>query len=285
MSRGGRVEPEDVDLAELAVFAARVASSRRQGVEVVLDAAAAARVRVDRGRIEQVLLNLLVNAIDATVGRPDARVHLSVRVEGNDALAEVRDRGPGIPAAVQAQLFGAFFTTKGGAGTGLGLYLSRSFAQANGGDVSLASTGPDGTTFVLRLPTLPEAERTSTRESEPAIAAPARPRILIVDDEPAIVRSLQRWLGMRAEVVGTSDPRKGVELALAGGFDLILCDLHMPGMSGTDVVAELRARAPATAARVVIMTGSTHASSVQAGVRVVGKPIGPDVLEELLDAM
>jgi signal transduction histidine kinase/CheY-like chemotaxis protein len=285
LSRGGPVEAEDLDLAELAAFTARVASSRRQGVEVILQAPAGVWVRADRGRIEQILLNLLVNAIDATGGGPDVRVHLSVRVEGDAALAEIKDNGPGIPVAVQGQLFGAFFTTKGSKGTGLGLYLSRSFAQASGGDVSLASTGPDGTTFVLRLPALPERVHPPAQAPARAAAPSARPRILIVDDEPAIVRSLQRWLGTRADVVGTTDPREAVELAVGQEFALILCDLHMPIMSGTDVLAELRARAPANAARLVIMTGSTHASSVEAGVRVVGKPIGADVLKELLDAM
>lgn len=285
LSRGTALEPEELDLAELARFAAKIASSRRQGIEVTLQAPDAVWVRVDRGRIEQVLLNLIVNAIDATRSRKDANVVVRVRVDGDDALAEVRDNGSGVPAAVQSQLFGAFFTTKGSEGTGLGLYLSRSFAQASGGDVSLASTGPDGTTFALRLPALKGAHGQSAIAAAPSTTAPARPRVLIIDDEPAIVRAMQRWLRTRADVVGTTDPHEAVALAQREQFALVLCDLHMPEMSGMDLLAELREKAPATAARVVIMTGSTQAETVHAGVRVVGKPIDAAVLKELFDAL
>ena len=287
LSKGGTAaEPEPADLAELAAFTVRIAGSRRAGFSPTVDAPSPVPVRVDRGRIEQILVNLLANAIDATRERSDARVELSVRVEGEDAVVRVSDNGPGIPTSVRDKLFAPFFTTKGAGGTGLGLYLSRSLAQANGGDLTLASTGPEGTTFVLRLPVrqsvLPAAPSTVEKAK---IATNGSPRVLIVDDEPAIVRGLKRWIGTRAEVVGTTDPREALELASREAFALVLCDLNMPFMSGLDLLTELRARAPATAKRVVIMTGSTNAATIDAGVRVVGKPIGPALLQELLDAM
>jgi len=231
-------------------------------------------------------VNLVANAIDATKDRPDARVELSVRIEGDDAVACVHDNGPGIPAGVRDRLFAPFFTTKGDRGTGLGLYLSRSLAQANGGDIRLASTGPEGTTFELRLPLRESAVPPAPSSLSPApVASARRPRVLIVDDEPSIVTGLKRWIGTRADVVGTTDPREALTLALGEKFSLVLCDLNMPAMSGTDLLAALREREPAAGDRFVIMTGSTSAADVDAGVRVVGKPIGPAVLEELLDAM
>lgn len=288
MSKGGTaLELEELDLAELGRFAARVASSRRQGVEILVDAPSAVWVKGDRGRLEQVLLNLIVNAVDATRDRPAPRVEVRVRAEGGQALADVLDNGSGIPAGTRGKLFSAFFTTKGSAGTGLGLYLSRSFAEAHGGELEIMETGAKGTHFCLRVPALVGRVTPPVGPARPSTPAPpsrvrALPQVLIVDDEPAIVRGMKRWIGGRANVTGSTDPQEAVGIAAAGGFDLILCDLNMPVMQGTAFVEALRARDAGAASRVVIMTGGAP-SSIAAPQRVVEKPIRPDVLQELLD--
>ena len=246
-------------------------------------------IYADGGRIEQVLVNLIVNGMDACTqhGAESPHVVVRVRAVGELAVAEVSDNGGGLPAEARRHLFEAFYTTKGTGGTGLGLYLSKSLAQAQGGDLELDSTGPSGTTFTVTLPlTRERAERRSSAPAHPISVgeelAPGDhpPRILVVDDERSLVRALTRWLRRWAEVTGTTDPFEGVELAAEGDFTLILCDLNMPRMLGTDFLTALSDRNPEAASRVVIMTGSGGVDIP--GVRVVSKPLQPQVIEELL---
>jgi CheY-like chemotaxis protein len=194
------------------------------------------------------------------------------------------DNGTGVPAAARGQLFAPFFTTKGSEGTGLGLYLSRSFAQAHGGDLELARTSEHGSTFALHIPAItPSRVAPAPRQPTPIPARPSAARVLVVDDEGAIVRGITRWIGKRAQVTGCCDPVEALELASRGDYALILCDLDMPRMTGMDFVRALEQRNAETASRVVIMTGG-DASSVAPTIRVVPKPLSPNLLEELLRA-
>ena len=198
--------------------------------------------------------------------------------------AEIRDRAS-VPEDLR-HLFEAFHTTKGDSGTGLGLYTSKSLAQAQGGDLSLSSTGADGTTFRLSLP---ECDRLG---ATPSVFPPPsdeladtpvpgeRPTILVLDDDSSLVRALKRWLGRWADVTGTTDPSRALELAATGSFDLVLSDLNMPKMSGAEFVRTLRERSPEAAERTVIMTGSGNVDDLD--VRVVRKPIQPSVIKALL---
>jgi CheY-like chemotaxis protein len=105
--------------------------------------------------------------------------------------------------------------------------------------------------------------------------------VLVIDDEPAIVRARERWLGKHADVVGSTDPVAALAEALDGRFSLVLCDLNMPDMSGAEFVEALGAKNPDAARRVVIMTGSSNPGPP--GTRIVRKPLRPQILQELLD--
>lgn len=283
LSRGGSaLEMAEVDLAELARFVARVTAGRRAEVKIVIDAPERVIASGDRGRLEQALLNLVVNAVDATKGRPEPLVRIRVYRDADRCVVEVVDNGGGVPPAARAQLFSPFFTTKGAEGTGLGLYLSRSFAQAHGGDLVLERTSSEGTAFQLLVPAGPaSAPRAPSRPAPTPAAGSAPPRVLVVDDEEVLLRSMKRWIGGRADVTITSDPVEALDLAAGGGFALVLCDLHMPRMSGIEFVDALRIRDESAASRVVIMTGS-GAATVAPPFRAVDKPLQPTVLEELL---
>jgi two-component system sensor histidine kinase HupT/HoxJ len=172
LSRGGsELLLGSTDLVALARTAARVAGTRNAAIPVRVEGEASLLATCDGGRVEQILVNLVANAIDAVEARKDRLADAGVRVivgsDGRNAVLDVVDSGVGMPRGLRSRLFGAFVTTKGHNGTGLGLFLSRSFAQAHGGDLSVADTGPTGTTLRLTLPLRPAAAATG-----PAIAVP-----------------------------------------------------------------------------------------------------------------
>ena len=152
-SRGGdRVSMHAEDLGAIVRAAVKHASARRPGITIEVIPFAQTSVTCDAARMEQVVINLLGNAADAALsaGRPQVRV--AVQLARSLASVEITDRGGGIPAAVQARIFEPFYTTKGNAGTGLGLFISRTFARAHGGDISVLATGEEGTTIALTIP-------------------------------------------------------------------------------------------------------------------------------------
>lgn len=276
LARGGSAALTRENLVELTRGQIKVATARGPAT-FAFDAPDDVPVMCNRGRIEQAILNLLANAVDAVRHVPEPRVSVSLARDGARALLMVGDNGPGIPPNVARRLFDAFFTTKGEKGTGLGLFLSRTFVQSSGGDLTLLSTGPEGTIFRIELPVV---ESTSVRRPIQSTPPAVRPRVLVIDDEEAIVRALERWLGSRAEFVGTTSPREGLRRAIAEKFSFVLCDLHMPEMDGSDFVTALRERG-GNGTRVVLMTGSNDAGPP--GVKLLRKPLRPSVLQELLD--
>ena len=231
--------------------------SRR--VEVLLDVEPdLPTIDADAGQIQQVFVNLINNAAHAleSAGRA-GRVVIRGRPWRDGVAVEVADDGPGMSAAIAAQVFEPFFTTKPeGQGTGLGLSICQGIVKEHGGRIVLATAPGQGATFTVELP----------KSSRPA--APPRPavdpsptpplRILVIDDEPHILHymraTLESW-GHAVEVAG--DGEAGLELAAAGDFDLILSDLRMPRLTGREFFAALQERNPEAASRVVFSTGDT----------------------------
>ncbi len=309
-ARGEADAPGVEDLGALVADEVRVARARSGStVELSMAPTAALWVRCERGRVAQAVLNLLVNALDAAATTPGGgRVEVSVRCDGARGVVTIRDNGPGVPPAVRRRLFDAFFTTKGQHGTGLGLYLSRQFVERQGGALELVATDATGTTFELSLPTAAAPAEVTPAISPPAdaaladavpadappsgapavvvppvaIAAPPRRRVLVIDDEPQIVRILERALGRYADVTTAGNVTDGLAAAHAHPFALILCDWNMPTLTGGDLVADLQRTAPELLPRVVIMSGAPL--DPPAGVRVVAKPLQLAQLRELIDA-
>ncbi len=309
LSHGGpQLERRSTDLVALVRRAVRTAAPRRSGVRLEIDTPLKVEVPCDAGRVEQVVLNLIANAMDACASRPEPVVSVSVTVEDAIARVRVRDNGCGIEARVVERLFEPFFTTKGGQGTGLGLFVSRALARAHGGDILIESTGASGTSMTLSLPAgalagaAPEASLFPARPAAPgavveaggASPAPAasagrdvpgaggpRPRVLVIDDEAMVVRALVRWLKPRADVVGTSAPDEAVAAAGGTPFDLVLCDCDLRETSGPALRERLVLADPRLSNRVVLMTGSAELPSTSA--RVLRKPWPPEVLQALLD--
>jgi len=278
--RSDDLETQQVDLRALAEDTASVARARDMHTPIEVEGPPV-RVIGDEVKLSQIFLNLITNALDAVAGVPRPRVKVRVGVDGDMAIVDVVDNGRGVPPELRKKIFAEGVSTKGRNGQGLGLYLARSLALAHGGMVELIGSGPDGSTFRFSMPS---AQAGSSIPAPPLQTAEAprigRPRILLIDDEPAILRALKRQLRRRAQVVTYDDPRAGLRAAISEPFDLILCDLNMPGLGGTEIADELARHNPSARERLVIMTGSLE---IDLDVPTLRKPIERAVLAKLVD--
>jgi CheY-like chemotaxis protein len=180
------------------------------------------------------------------------------------AAIDVEDDGRGIPEDVLPHVFERFFSTKPReVGTGLGLPIAKDLVEAMGGTIELASEGRGA---VVRL-RFPRAEGNATIESTPS---PRRARILVVDDEPAIGRALTLALGEVHDVVAVHGGLAAIELlARDSAFDVILCDVTMPDLTGPAVFERL----PSLADRFVFITGGAPDRATARALTATGRPI------------
>ncbi len=267
-------------------LACRVASRQIETrARLVRDYGHVPSVQASSGRLGQVFLNLLINAARAIPeGQPDVH-RITLRTRMRDGMVEVvvRDNGRGIPAAVLPHIFDPFYTTRpSDDGTGLGLSITRSIIDGLGGSIEVESREGKGATFAVRLPTAeraisrpPSAEplaRIASASSVTAVAAPLRCRVLVIDDEPLLGKSLRRAL-TEHDVVTTEDPSRALELCAETDFDVIVCDLMMPIVSGEDVYEHLCEHAPDLAERMIFMTGGAFTAGAQQFLRSVQNPV------------
>ena len=221
------------------------------------------RVMANAGRLSQVFLNLVVNAAHAVEeGAPHQNtVRITTRRQGNEVWIEVADTGRGIPQENLNRLFEPFFTTKGpGQGSGLGLSICANIIRAHGGRIEVASELGHGSRFTVCLPEsdlldAPASGPLSVRS--PLAKAPLhRSRILVVDDERAMRTTLAALLSDRYDVITADSGAAAIAtLKRDPAFDVVLCDLMMPEVSGVDVYEWMLDAAKDLAKKVVFMTG------------------------------
>ncbi len=252
----------------------------------VIGKAASPHVRVDPGQVEQVVMNLVVNARDAmpkggrlTVETADAVLDAAAvadqpdAVPGSYVMLSVTDSGVGMPPEVRARIFEPYFTTKEiGKGTGLGLSTAYGIVRQSDGHISVSSELGLGTTFRIYLP---RAEAPPPVVVDPAIEKmpDGTEHILLVEDDPS-VRRLSKELLVRLGYSVTEAASGRAGLALGSDdtrhFDLALCDVILGDMSGPAVAEALRALRPSI--RVLYMSGYTDEAIVNTGVLDEGKP-------------
>jgi PAS domain S-box-containing protein len=275
-SRSGDEQPEWVDVREVLESSLNIA--RRQISEcasLVLNVSATRQVRANRSRLGQVFLNLLVNACEAIEpGHPDTNaISLDCREESGFVKVTVRDTGVGIPPGDIHRIFDLFYTTKPvGVGTGLGLSICHDLVEALGGSIHVTSEVGQGTEFRVLLPCA--GSQPAPRRSERADAdvwARAK-RMLVVDDDPLVARSVRRLFGDKHEVTLVGDgPSALVELRRAP-YDIVLCDVAMPGMDGLTVLEAAHAEQLSAAHRFVFMTGSLFSQEWRQRMNAVRAP-------------
>jgi two-component system, NtrC family, sensor kinase len=264
-------------------------------------------------QLEQVLVNLLVNARqaleDGDAARADDRVPtitVRTRQEQDEVVIDIGDNGPGIASDALPRIWDPFFTTKPeGEGTGLGLSVVHGIVTEHGGHIDVESTPSDGTRFTIRLPVVQTRLARISGNSElqrleaVAVAAEAAPPgeraahpldLLIVDDERAILEFLTRYFASRGHaVVATHDGAHALRLAAQSPFDVVVCDLRMPGLDGREVVRRMRAIPGCERTRYVISTGdsvSSNARDAIAGIdaaAVVDKPYEIELLRRAVE--
>jgi PAS domain S-box-containing protein len=282
----------------LADFAPMLRQALGPERELVLDTPAGDRsawLLADRGQMEQVLLNLTLNARDAT--QPGSRTILRVQTDELDAAAleslhrtdlqpgryvrlEIEDTGAGMDDDTRARVFEPFFTTKPmGRGTGLGLSVAYGIVRQSGGHIEIRSAPGRGTTVTLLVPEVPS--RSVRRVSQPVVQPrelPPGARVLVVDDDPAVLALLARILGtLGFEVTMATDGREAIAALETRGFDLVVTDVVLPEMDGIAVaqVAERRGDVP-----VLFVSGCTSEELAQRGLSggaaVMQKPFTAD---------
>jgi PAS domain S-box-containing protein len=234
----------------------------------------------DASQLAQVVVNLLVNAAQALPEEHTERneIRLSSRRTADGVIIEVRDNGCGIPEELHAKIFEPFFTTKDvGVGMGLGLSISAGIVAALGGRLSVQSQVGTGSVFTVILPPSRAPAPRSTppaQEAAPASAVPERLRVLIIDDEIALAHSLARVLRTH-EVTVMDDGEQAIAALLDEGrrFDLVLCDLMMPQISGADLYARVTQRRPELAPLFVFMTGGAFTPRGREFLQSVSAPV------------
>jgi signal transduction histidine kinase/ActR/RegA family two-component response regulator len=273
-----------IDLQEISLAEAKVT--------VVLDLDQALPfVLGDAGQLQQVLMNLVGNARQAIEQRGNGgSIRLSTKCidSGRRAQLEVSDDGPGIPPAIASRIFDPFFTTKpAGIGTGLGLAIVLGIVREHGGEVKVASESGNGAVFSLEFPAAP-AEQTdvlampatgpgqSDRDlgiwrqtalveqrplTDPSYASGGSKRVLVVEDEPTVARLISDVLEDEGfHVDALSDGHEALERAARESFDLVICDMRMPGLDGQHFYETLASTGNPLWKRFLFVTGDVLSS-------------------------
>jgi PAS domain S-box-containing protein len=263
-------KPEETDLeAVLRDGATMLARLLRENIRFVMRwSGAPLKIAADRGQIEQVLMNLVLNAADAMPAGGEL-VLACGRDDDPWVWFSVADTGHGIPAELHGRIFEPFFTTKEiGQGTGLGLSVVHGIVTSHGGRVEVSSEVGQGSTFRVVLPALGFGPTPVARRDEvlPEAAPGAGERVLVVEDEEGAREGLEEILeilGYRPVAVASGEEA----LALAPGdpFDVLLTDLVLPGVNGADLAGLLSARWSRLA--VILMSGYTEDEAMRRGIR------------------
>jgi CheY-like chemotaxis protein len=276
----------------------RAYEQRLANIEVVTALASGLPpVFADAHQIQQVLLNLVINAEQAMLsanGRGSLVLRTWHDVERHAVILQVSDDGPGVPIDVKTKIFDPFFTTKEvGKGTGLGLTVAYAIIQEHGGSIRVESQPAGGASFTVELPlAAPEVAirpRPAASVGEHAVRGAS---VLLVEDERALATAVGEALadaGLRVEHAG--DGEEALARVRQNSYDVVICDLKMPRVDGMKLYRAIAAATPTLARRVIFVTGDVAGADAErfleeSGCRWLAKPFRlGDLLRSVREAL
>jgi signal transduction histidine kinase len=249
-------------------------------------------VMANEARLGQVFLNLLVNAARAIPEGEAAKNAVTVETdetETGQVLVLIEDTGSGIATEDLPRIFDPFFTTRPtGESTGLGLSIAHGIVASFGGSLTVDSAPGQGSRFRIELPAAPGYESVARGSGRLAAAPAVRRRILVIDDDPGVAEAIAKLLSDEHTVDVMGDATSALSRIADGGrYDVILCDLMMPNVTGMDLYREVLRVAPDLASRIVFMSGGVYTPRARAFVeglpnRCIEKPPDSGKLRELV---
>jgi two-component system NtrC family sensor kinase len=275
-----------MDLNRLVTDTLAIRADQQRGSNVTVITALASglpQIFADRHQIQQVLLNLVVNAEQAMLsahGRGSLVIRTWHDSEHEAVALEVSDDGPGVPADVKTKIFDPFFTTKEvGKGTGLGLTVAYAIVQEHGGRIRVESPGV-GASFVVELPVsgTPDVAAKAPSPAAPSMEAVRGASVLVVEDERALAEAVVEALsdaGLKVDHAG--DGEEALARVRQKPYDVVICDLKMPRVDGMTLYRAIAAATPALARRVIFVTGDVAGTDAErflgdSGCRWLAKP-------------
>ncbi len=302
----GRVGTENVETIDIEALLKRsvaiIANKLNHTARVDIDLRDLPPTVGHSNRLVQVFINLLINAQQAFApgSSPQDGNAISVRgqVDESEIVVTIADNGPGIPEDIQQEIFAPFFTTKTlGEGSGLGLSVCRSIIDDHKGTIGFESKVGEGTRFWLRLPIVSSA-MLSVLTEEQHVQQPRdmhqlhSGRILLIDDDEQVARAVSRGLRQLYAVDTAHDGASGLrELTMHPPryYDVIICDVMMPGMSGADFYHEALLTRPEVEETTIFMTGGVFSGDertfIDSGVRWLEKPVPLQELSAIIEAL
>ncbi len=291
-SRGDEQKRGAVDVKRVLESSLRMADNElRHRAKIVRNYGSIPAVSANESRLGQVFLNLIVNAAHAIrEGHADRNeIRVETRLESGRVVVEIADTGSGIPPDVMRQIFVPFVTTKPvGVGTGLGLSICHRLVTELGGEIAVETELGKGTVFRIALPPAGKPADPPKLSAVPETRAIRRAKLLVIDEEPIVAKAIDRTLRAEHDIVAVT-AQEGVDRIGAGErFDVILCDLMMPVMTGMEFHAEVERIAPEQAAAIIFLTGGAFTvgareflASRQA--QILEKPFGISELRAVIN--
>lgn len=293
-SPGEKVEFDPVACVEQAL---ELSLYGLQGNKIEVTSDIAARlptIKGDPDQFAQVILNLVINAKQALQNEDGPKkidISLGLDQTGNSVELRVSDNGPGIQADIQDSIFDPFFTTKKvGEGTGMGLSLVRGIVIAHGGDIVLLDKAEAGSHFLVTVPHTGKFPVTGEGDTNKAVTVP-RKRVLIVDDEPDVLASLEDILELQGHsVCAVGSASEALDVLKNESFDCILSDIRMPDMDGEQLFFHIKKVHPEMVDKIAFVTGTDLSEGTESFLEIcnrpyLGKPFVPDEISDLIQKL